>query len=144
AAAKFARYGAVIEDIHSGCGPLGGIHAALMSSTAELNLLLAVDMPIVSKELLGFLVSVAEANNAFVTVPRTSRGFQPLCAIYRRAFAEPAERALLAGKYKIDALFSEVATHVVEESQLIAAGFPERLLSNINTPDDLLNAKIEA
>src|SRR5271170_4450223 len=84
-----AKYESVVADIFSGCGPLAGIHAALVHSPAELNLMLAVDMPFVSRELLGFLFAAAahEGNRAIVTVPRTSRGLQPLCAVYRLDFS---------------------------------------------------------
>src|SRR5208282_4319587 len=72
------RYKSVVADIFSGCGPLAGIHAALVHSPAELNLMLAVDMPFVSKELLGFIFTAAadEDNHAIITVPRSSHGFQ--------------------------------------------------------------------
>src|SRR6266516_1039934 len=53
--AKFSSYGTVIEDVYPGRGPLAGIHAALTDFSAELNLMLAVDMPLVSSELLAFL-----------------------------------------------------------------------------------------
>src|SRR5271157_2537110 len=79
--ARFAKYEAVVADIFSGCGPLAGIHAALVHSSAELNLMLAVDMPFVSAELLAFLFTAAEKADAVVTVPRTSKGLQPLCAV---------------------------------------------------------------
>ena len=93
--AKFAAYGAVIADLYPGCGALAGIHAGLLHSSAELNLMLAVDMPFVTRELLSFLFAAASEADAIVVVPRTARGFQPLCAVYRRAFAPAAEgRAL--------------------------------------------------
>jgi len=138
-----AKYGSVVADIFSGCGPLAGIHAALVHSTAELNLVLAVDMPYVSRELLGFLFATAERedNHAIVTVPRTSKGFQPLCAVYRPDFAVIAEQALRAGKYKIDAAFSSVSVRVIEESELLAAGFSERSFFNLNTPQDRMAAE---
>jgi len=138
-----AKYKAVVADIFSGCGPLAGIHAALVHSPAELNLMLAVDMPFVSKELLGFLFAAAadEDNHAIVTVPRTSHGFQPLCAVYRREFSTTAEEALRAGKYKIDAAFSGVAIRVIEEAELAAAGFSEQSFFNMNTPQDRLAAE---
>jgi molybdopterin-guanine dinucleotide biosynthesis protein A len=142
---KFAKYsstkyGAVVADIFSGCGPLGGIHAALTQSSAELNLMLAVDMPFVSAELLEFLWAAAEGegNRAMVTVPCAGRGLQPLCAVYRRDFSVTAEQALRAGKYKIDAAFAGVSTRVVEESELAAAGFAEQMFFNVNTPQDRL------
>ena len=126
----------VVADIFLGCGPLAGIHAALMHSSAELNLMLAVDMPFVSAELLAFLFAAAENTNAIITVPRTSKGFQPLCAVYRRDFCPVAEQALRAGKYKIDAAFSGVAIRIVEEAEQAAAGFSERSFFNVNTPQD--------
>jgi molybdopterin-guanine dinucleotide biosynthesis protein A len=139
--AKFAAYGAVIADLYTGCGPLSGIHAALMDSSAELNLMLAVDMPFVTCELLAFLFAAASETDAIVVVPRTARGFQPLCAVYRRAFASTAEKALRAGKYKIDAVFPGVSVRVIEEDELARAGFTERMFFNVNTPGDLRTAK---
>lgn len=140
-AAKFGAYGAVVEDIYPGCGPLAGIHAALLHSSAELNMALAVDVPFVSRDLLAFLFTVANDSDAMVTVPRTARGFQPLCAVYRRSFAATAEEALQAGKYKIDALFSGIAVRVIGEEELARAGFSERTFFNVNTPGDLRTAK---
>ncbi len=138
--AKFAEYGSVVADVFPGCGPLAGIHAALVHSPAELNLMLAVDMPFVSRELLAFLFAAAESD-AIITVPRTSRGFQPLCAIYRRDFSTAAEQALRAGKYKVDAAFSGVSVQVIEENELAAAGFSEQSFFNVNTPQDRLMAE---
>jgi len=134
--AKFAKYGSVVADIFSGCGPLAGIHAALVNSPAELNLMLAVDMPFVSRELLAFLFAAAEDNDAIITVPRDGKGLQPLCAVYRRGFSAIAEEALRAGKYKIDAAFSSVSIRVIDEGELAAAGFSEQSFFNVNTPRD--------
>ena len=133
-----SKYGSVVADIFPGCGPLAGIHAALVHSTAKLNLMLAVDMPFVSRELLAFIFAAAEDedNHAIVTVPRTSKGFQPLCAVYRRDFSTTAEQALRAGKYKIDATFPSVSVRVIEEDELAAAGFSEQIFFNVNTPQD--------
>jgi molybdopterin-guanine dinucleotide biosynthesis protein A len=138
--AKFGSYEVVVQDLYPGCGPLAGIHAALLHSSGELNLVLAVDMPFVTRELLLYLFATAEETAAVVTVPRTATGSQPLSAVYRRAFADAAEAALRAGKYKIDALFSEVAVRVIDEEELARAGFSERMFFNVNTPDDLRTA----
>ena len=132
----FADFAPVVSDVFPGCGPLGGIHSALASSSAELNLMLAVDMPFVSRDLLEFLLRAAEDADAIVTVPKTSRGFQPLCAVYRPSFLSAAEQALRAGKYKIDATFAGLPLRVLEEAELTAAGFSEKCFFNVNTPED--------
>lgn len=135
--AKFSHYGNVIEDVYPGRGPLAGIHAALAHSSAELNLVLAVDMPSVSTELLAFLFASAASTDALVTVPHSARGFQPLCAVYRRPFAMAAEKALKAGKNKIDAVFATIPIRVIESEELASAGFPDQVFLNLNTPEDL-------
>lgn len=139
--AKFGKYGTVVPDVYPGCGPLGGIHAALEYSSADLNLIIAVDMPFVSKELLTFLFAAAAETDALVTVPSIAERSQPTCAVYRRAFAVVAEKALREGKYKIDKLFSGVPLRLIDEAELAAAGFSERMFLNVNTPDDLRAAQ---
>ena len=136
---KFDRFGHVVEDVFPGCGPLGGIHAALKSSTKELNLILAVDLPLVSSELLEFLIERAH-HGTVVTAPEAGDRLQPLCAVYRPAFAQVAEQALKEGKNKIDAIFDRVSCSVVGEAELTAAGFSPDMFRNLNTPDDVAQA----
>jgi molybdenum cofactor guanylyltransferase len=133
---KFARFGPVVEDIYHEHGPLGGIQAALASTAIELNLMLAVDLPFLRPEFLRYLTSCARESSAVVTVPRALGGLQPLCAVYRRGFLAPAERSLRAGKNKIDALFAEVDTRVIDENELRKFGFGEEMFCNVNTPED--------
>src|SRR6202041_714096 len=64
-AEKFAAFAPVVEDVFRECGPLGGIHAALRASAAELNLMLAVDVPFVPAELLRYLVARARGSDVF-------------------------------------------------------------------------------
>ena len=134
--ARFSNYGSVIADVYSGCGPLAGIHAALAHSVAELNLMLAVDMPFVSPDLLSYLFSIAEESGAVATVPRTGKGLQPLCAVYRLEFVNVADLALRAGKYKIDAAFSGLSLRIIGEDELAKARFSDRNFFNVNTPED--------
>jgi len=139
--AKFAGFAPVVQDIFPGCGPLGGIHAALRGSGTDLNLILAVDLPFVSAALLRYLVRRAvESPTALVAVPRTGQQWQPLCAIYRRKFQDPAEQSLRAGRYRIDALFDNKRTHVITQEELLAAGFAAHRFTNVNTPQDLAAA----
>jgi molybdopterin-guanine dinucleotide biosynthesis protein A len=137
---KFAAFGRVIEDIYRERGPLGGIHAALKSSSTELNLMLAVDLPFVQPDFLKYLISVARETRAWVTVPRASDGLQPLCAVYRREFAKIAEQSLAQGKNKIDALFAEVDTKILGPEEVSEAGFSGQMFRNLNTPEEFEEA----
>src|SRR5690242_6876302 len=74
---RFQSFAPVVEDIHTGRGPLGGIHAALSSTRTELNLMLAVDMPFVEIAFLQFLADTALQTEAVVTVPRIAGRWQP-------------------------------------------------------------------
>jgi molybdopterin-guanine dinucleotide biosynthesis protein A len=139
-AAKFGAFASVVEDVFRECGPLGGIHAALRASAAELNLMLAVDLPFVSRALLEYLIARAQSSDATVTVARTGGGWQPLCAVYRREFADVAEKALRQGRYKIDRLFDMQRTQVIGEDELTGRGFCADLFRNLNTPEELTHA----
>lgn len=135
---KFGRYSLVVEDIFPGQGPLGGIHAALRASHADLNLMIAVDMPLLSQPFLQYLIDRASNSTATVTVPRANGRWHPLCAVYRSGFIPLAEEALQARKNKIDPLFEMVQTLTIEEGELANAGFSPSLFLNLNTPEELL------
>ena len=138
---KFGAYGDVVEDVYPDCGPLAGIHAALAASSTELNLILAVDMPFVESRFLEYLGAQARAGAALVTSPRLAGRWQPLCAVYRRDFAAPAETALRAGRNKIDALFADIPTRIVDEQELGRLAFAERMFENLNTREELQRAR---
>jgi len=136
--AKFADFAPVIEDIFRECGPLGGIHAALLASRTELNLILAVDTPFISRGFLQYLISqAAKSPEAIALVPHCSGYSHPLCAVYRPAFAAAAEAALRAGSNRIDRLFSEVRSRILSQDEIEAAGFSAEIFRNLNTPEEL-------
>lgn len=142
-AEKVARFGRVVEDEFPNCGPLGGIHAALRASQTELNFVLAVDLPFVEVGFLRYLLTEAQASKAVVTVPRAGGGWQPLCAVYRREFAAVAETALRQNRNKIDPLFGMVAIRAVDDDELKKCGFSAHMFRNLNTPEDLGEARRE-
>jgi molybdopterin-guanine dinucleotide biosynthesis protein A len=138
---KFSNHGSVIEDVFRDCGPLGGIHAALRVSETELNLALAVDMPLVSPSFLRYLIGQAAAATELAIVPRCDGRLQPLCAIYRREFGDAAERALRKGRNKIELVFDEVSIRVIEGDEMARAGFSCDMFRNLNTPEELRASK---
>jgi molybdopterin-guanine dinucleotide biosynthesis protein A len=140
---KFSPYASVVQDIFCDCGPLAGIHAALRASVSELHLMLAVDMPFISRDFLNYLIGQARnMPHVSAVVPRSDGRLQPLCSIYRAAFADAAESALHAGQYKIGRLFEHVPTRVIEQEQFEAVGFSSALFRNFNTPAEVSGTEV--
>jgi molybdopterin-guanine dinucleotide biosynthesis protein A len=78
-----------------------------------------------------------------VTVARVGGAWQPLCAVYRREFADVAEKALRQGRCKIDTLFEMQRTQVIGEAELRGRGFSAEVFRNLNTPEELAAARTE-
>jgi molybdopterin-guanine dinucleotide biosynthesis protein A len=138
---KFGKYGQVVQDEYANHGPLAGIHAALRAAASELNLILAVDMPLVETRFLQYLVQEAGKCSATVTLPRAGGGWQPLCAVYRPSFTALVEPALLQNRNKIDALFAATEVRILDEDELSMHGFSPGIFQNLNTPEDLLRLR---
>jgi molybdopterin-guanine dinucleotide biosynthesis protein A len=73
-----------------------------------------------------------ELQNNDVVVPRTERGYHPLCAVYTRACLEPIARRLADRKLKVRDLFADLRTRVVT-----LVNDEHRLVANVNTPQEL-------
>ena len=141
---RYERYGAlapVYEDIFPGCGPLGGIHAALANSHTQYNIIIAVDTPFLAPEFLSYLAERAIASAAVVTTPEINDYTQPLCTVYSLDFLPVAEQALRLGNYKITPLFAKTRTLVIKESELRRFAFAADMFENLNTPEDLERAR---
>jgi molybdopterin-guanine dinucleotide biosynthesis protein A len=120
-----------------GCGPLGGVHAALTAARGDAVFVVACDMPYVTTALAEYLLSLA--GTADVVVPRTERGYHPLCAVYARACLQPAAERLAERRLALHQLLAAVKTRVVTEEEMSRFGAPSRLLANVNTPAEYVS-----
>jgi molybdenum cofactor guanylyltransferase len=125
---------ATTHDIVPGCGPLGGLHAALTAARGDAVLLVACDMPYLSTPFVAYLLSLAAETD--IVVPQSERGYHPLCAVYTRACLEPAAARLADRRLKMRDLVSSMRTRVVPVGEIRQFGDPDRLLANVNTPAD--------
>ena len=124
-----------IADLMPGCGPLGGLHAALTAAQGHVAIVVACDMPYVSAPFLAYLAALAGDPGGFTAVvPQTERGYHPLCAAYTRAAIEPIERRLAAGRLTMMDLLADVRLRVVIAEEIARFGDPRQLLANVNTP----------
>ena len=124
----------VVSDIVPGCGPLGGLHAALTAARHDTLFLIACDMPYVPTAFVAYLLSLA--GDADAVVPQSERGYHPLCAVYTRACLEPAAERLADRRLTMVGLVNSVRTRIVPVEDIRRFGEPEWLLANVNTPAD--------
>ena len=133
-----ARYGdrgrPLVADAVPGAGPLGGLAAALADAGGADALVLAVDLPFVTVELLAALASSRPGADA--VVPAGPRGPEPLCALYRASCLEPVRRRLAAGELRMTSFWPDVQVWTLEGDALAALGDPARLFANVNAPAD--------
>ena len=151
--AEYAHLGLPMHsDIIPDAGALGGIYTGLMHASHEAVLCVACDSPFLQPKLLSYLVSVLGEDEAVMPYTQSSRQtprcrnddqiiLQTLCAVYSKRCRPIIERMLQE---------SELRVHALQERARIQCVSPEvwRLFDpdgisffNINTPDDLENAK---
>ncbi len=119
-----------------GAGPASGILGAALERPGHDLLVLACDLPAIPEALLRHLAEPIEED---AHVPRWSRGFEPLCALYRPAALALISAEVRAGRLALHAMLrhQRLRARTLEGERLEAFGPPERLFLNLNTPEDL-------
>jgi molybdopterin-guanine dinucleotide biosynthesis protein A len=126
----------VIPDAIAQAGPLGGIYTALLAAAHDRVLILACDLPFVTAALLERLVAESGRDaEADAVVPRSARGVEPLCALYRRRCAAAARDRIESGALQVVGLLDAVRTRVLGPDAL-AEYDDGSLFENVNTPHD--------
>ncbi len=137
-----------IFDLVEGRGPLGGLHAALMHSTAEWIFLLACDLPFVTPELISSLREYTHGDTrSGAVLPEQPDGrLQPLCAFYNVARARPVVDEIIH-RPRPSPPMHEVAAlldpRIVTASEYAPDpdGRPVDYFVNVNTDEDLEAAR---
>lgn len=112
-------------------GPLGGIVAALEACTAPRLLVLAVDLPAMDAPTLRNLLAFPSPGGV---VPRGDEGYEPLAAVYSRAWLPAAATAMAAGRFALQRLLDDA---VATGTFAVVPAVPGPIWSNWNEPDDL-------
>lgn len=127
----------VVPDRHPGCGPLGGLDAALTFSEAPHVLLVGCDLPFIGERLLDALLDAPTDLDAVVPVLRGLD--EPLCARYAVSLGPVVEEAILAGRRRMSSIYSQRRVLRLDVVGLGIATAEE--LHNINSPEDLEAAR---
>lgn len=127
----------VIPDAFPGTGVIGAIATALRATEAELVVAIACDLPFLPEALLARLIELAGGPGADAAWVRTALGPEPLVACYRTSAATAVCQAIADGQLRASALGERMVIREIGTDELRTFGTPERLLANINSPDDL-------
>ena len=139
---RYAALGVrVIPDVIAEAGPLGGVYSALLDAAHDRVLILACDLPFVTAPLLARLVEESRvAGEADAVVPRSARGLEPLCALYRTRCRAAARERIERGTLQLAGLLADVKTRILAPEAL--APYDEgALFENVNTPHDHARAQ---
>jgi molybdenum cofactor guanylyltransferase len=96
ARSPLTAYAPVVED--SGSGPLGGICAALESTSATHVVFLSIDMPFLPPQLLSFLIRHARITGAAVTLPSIAGFPQTFPVVLDRAIISSLSASIRQGR----------------------------------------------
>jgi molybdopterin-guanine dinucleotide biosynthesis protein A len=127
----------VVRDLFPDHGALGGIYTAIASSPSERTLVVACDLPFLSAAFLTYIAGF----DADLVIPRSTRGYEPLCAVYSRACAEPIRRRLERRQLEASVLPEGVKVAEIAPEMLAAYDVDGRLFVNVNTPHDYERAQ---
>ncbi|MGA2726898.1 MAG: molybdenum cofactor guanylyltransferase [Terracidiphilus sp.] len=153
ARSALSAYAPVLDD--AGLGPLGGVCAALASTSAEYAVLLPIDMPLLPSSLISVLVEYARSTHSAVTVPSVNGFAQTFPCVLKSAVLPALESEFKAGNDGCFSAFRAAAVHLYKPFTSLAVenlvqagqlehpnGLPPALwFLNINTLADLDRAR---
>jgi molybdopterin-guanine dinucleotide biosynthesis protein A len=113
----------VVDDGTDVRAPVAGLVAGLAAASTDLCVVLPVDCPLVTPDLLRVLATACAGADA--AVPQTG----PLPGAYRRSALPALQRRLAAGRLSLRGALGELDTRIVE--------LDEALLADVDTRDDL-------
>jgi molybdopterin-guanine dinucleotide biosynthesis protein A len=130
----------IVTDLFPIRSSLTGIHAGLFYMTTPYAFFAACDIPFLKKGLVQTILNHIEPG-ADIVIPKTSKGLEPLCAVYSKKCLQPIEQQLVKRELKIRKVFQKVNVKKLSET-ILRENDPDLVsFYNINTHDDLARAE---
>jgi molybdopterin-guanine dinucleotide biosynthesis protein A len=101
---ELERFAPLVRDLQEGCGPMGGLEAALAHSPHEWNLFMPVDVPFLPAAFLELWVRtvLARGQRGMRVGMFTVDGLpQPLFSVLHKEVAPFVQEAMHSGRYKV-------------------------------------------
>lgn len=133
---------AVFPDAMPGHGALGGLHSALANAPTSKVFVCGCDMPFISAPLIRALAARLEDRDA--AVPRDGYGLQPLHAVYAKRIAPLIPPFLVRGDLRMERFVGGLNALILPPEETAAYAAEAEIFFNVNTPDDLEQARAKA
>lgn len=128
-----------LQDTYPDRGPLCGLYTGLKSAKNDTCIVLTVDVPFISSELMSYLATLEDKVDAIV--PNVGGYLHPLCAVYRKSALSIIEKAVEEDIRKVRRVLKALSVLEVKEEDLKQFSDPGQCFRNINTPEEYLEAK---
>ena len=137
---KYSEIGyKVVEDKYKNCGPVAGIYSVLSESVNDYCMILPVDMPFVSSELITHLVNNAHPDKISAIVLPNGH-IEPLCAIYPNKIADDIFIFIERGNFKLINILETLKFKAIEINSSMDF-YNEGLFVNVNTSEERTKLK---
>lgn len=131
----------MVKDVYKNLGPLSGIHSALLKSSTEKNFVISCDVPLMSKEMIEYLINYKTEKQILIT--RAAGYLQPLVGVYNKSILPSIEKILMQDSQStidkrkhnsIHSLLENVQTEIIDPTSL--SFYSDELFFNVNKPED--------
>ena len=129
------------SDELKGRGSIGGLYTGLKASDTLWSLVVACDMPFISRELIRFMLSIISKNRCDAIVPVINGRYQPTHALYNSTCIPFIEKNISSGNFRMDSYFDEIYLEEISEDVINSIKGAELSFFNVNTEDDLFTAR---
>jgi molybdopterin-guanine dinucleotide biosynthesis protein A len=123
----------VVPDVFEGCGPLGGIQAALNRAKPLPVFILSCDTPFIPVGLIEYILSFKSAAPTKIAI--FDGVLQPLCGLYDSTSLGAIEHDLQEGKYSVLKTILNI-DHVDVPITPDLPFFAPQIFWNVNRPED--------
>ena len=147
----------VIRDLRPGCGPMGGVEAALRDARQGAAVFVPVDMPLVPAGLLGKMVGAWVESGSSVCLCVADGRVQPLLSLLRAEVLAEVQMRLDRGEYKMQPMLEAAGGSRLVETEIsttergsVWPGWGPRdaewaargsWFANLNTPEEFREAE---
>ncbi len=132
----------IYKDIIPGKGPLGGILTGLSVSATKNNFIVSCDLPFLNDKIIVFLYSQFTSCN--LLIPCWQGQLMPLHSFYSKNCLPVIENQISSNKLRVLGITSHLKTKYVQEFELKKYDREGKSFFNVNTLEDLENARIMA